>query len=128
MGRPLSRADVYYAEEGRERDTVVLHPADAMRTRRELAGKAWVTEQDRLNYQAWLACRRAGLPGSEQDFENWMNLLSEDVDQLVTDEQIDDAVLTGNLKPEIAENLREKMRRRAAEDGFGSDPLTPPSA
>lgn len=118
------RCDVYYLDKGRQRNTIVTTPWDEMMGRRALAGKPWVTDVDRLNYRAYLACRRDGIAGAEGDFDTWMAIIA-DVDLLVSEEQLSDAVLTGQITPAVAEGLREKMLKRDGEDF--KDPQTPPS-
>ena len=51
--------------EGNE-ETIVLHPVDSMKRKRELAGKDWVDDEIAMEYECWLAMKRSGAKSPER--------------------------------------------------------------
>ena len=117
----MRRVIVTFLEEGGS-ETVVIHPVDTMRRKRELAGKKWVDGEVELEYECYLALRRTGRT-ELADFESWLATVAE-LEPRLTHRDVDDALAAGA----IDEAGAEALHRRVNELGDGeADPQTPPS-
>ena len=104
----MFKAHVRYLDEGQAEQTIAVHPADEMRAKRELDGKAWADTEYRLYYHCWLAARRSELIGKSLGFDAWLETVSE-VEPVPTEKGIAAALMAGLIDERHAEYLRSTI-------------------
>jgi hypothetical protein len=120
----VQQVDITYVGEPPRTDRVAIHPVDEMRGKRELAGLKWADGEYRLYYHAWLASKRMGVIEEAMQFDLWLEGVV-DLDPIITEKQITQALAAGAIDAEQAELMRAEMQRQGS--GRGESP-TPPTA
>ena len=101
---------------------VKIHPADEIKAKRELAGKpaAYVDDEVRLYTLVYLAERRAG--NVTAAFDQWIETVAE-VEPRLSEKQVDDAVIAGEIPEDVAERLKAQIREQESAEGESLTPL-----
>jgi hypothetical protein len=116
-------AVVRYIGDPPKEQTIVIHPVDEMRAKRELGGKDWVDDEYRLFYHCWLAARRTGAVTDQMSFDLWLEGVGE-VEPVLSEKQIAEAQAVGSITDKQAEFMREQLARQGSGRG---ESLTEPS-
>jgi len=109
----LITVDIVFLADLEKTTTVVLHPIDDMIARRDFDKPewSWACDDDLLHYRCWLACKREHIPGADTTFESWFATVA-DVDPVLSDKEIDEALARKQIPPEVAEMWRSELRER----------------
>lgn len=119
----MLKVDVRYIGDPPVEQTIVVHPVDEMRAKRELGGKDWVDDEYRLYYHCWLAAKRTQLIAADIAFDLWLEGVDE-VEPVATEKQIEAALGVGSITEKQATYMREQLERQGSGRG---ESLTAPS-
>lgn len=119
----MLKVKIVYTGDPPAEQTVVIHPIDEMRAKRELAGKAWADDEYQTYYNCWLAARRTDLISKDISFDLWLEGVAE-IDELPSEKQILAALAVGSITEKQAEYMRSQNERRGSGPG---ESLTAPS-
>jgi len=117
----MHKVVVRYIDDADREDLLIVHPADQMRAKRELAGKSYADGEYLLFYQAWLAAVRSGKAPATVNFDHWLENVAE-VEPRLTQQQVDDALLTGDISDHQADVLRAKIAEQEQAEGEATAP------
>ena len=122
----MKRVIVRFIDESRpdlvgSSETVVVHPVDEMRAKRELAGKKWVDDDVVMQYEVFLAMRRTGRT-SLGDFEAWLAGIGE-FEPRLSHSDVDGALAVGAIDEPAAEALHRRIEELG--DGEGESQAPP---
>jgi hypothetical protein len=117
----MQKVIVRYIGEPQLEQMLVIHPADEMRAKRELAGKEWADKEYRVYYHCWLCAKRLGLVAGDVKFDLWLEGVAE-VEPIMSVKQIDDALAIEAINEKQAEYLRGQVARQESEAPGESQP------
>ncbi len=103
-----------------ESETVVIHPIDELRAKRELAGKKWVDDEVVLQYRCFLALRRTGR-AVVGDFEQWLAGVAE-FEPRLAHKDVDEALAAGAIEEQEAEALHRRIEELGDDEGESQAP------
>lgn len=109
-------AVVRYIGDPPKEQTIVIHPVDEMRAKRELGGKDWVDDEYRLFYHCWLAAKRLEAVDAAMTFDLWLEGVAE-VEPVLSEKQIAEAQAVGSITDKQAEFMREQLARQGSGRG-----------
>lgn len=108
----------YYPDANRDPVSVVIGVAEDVKAPRELAAlekAGWVIDDSfRATYKAFLAGRRSGVIGKDEQFTTWIDIV-QDVDLRPSRRQVEQAVALGQMDAADAERLLALLEAESGE-------------
>ena len=126
----MHKVIIRYIDDSQSEDLFVIHPADEMKAKRQLAGKPYADEEYTYHYLSYLAAVRSGKVAEAVSFERWIETVAE-VEPRLTLKEIDAAVLARGVGPsgEVlgitdaqVDYLRAQVREEEAAEGEAAAP------